>query len=204
MDENNQILHKTLKTKLATNIVINWFIPMVLVILMRKICANDTIALAISGIVPLCRTIILWIRHRLVDWIGLASVIGFIMALTVSILLGGSSLPLKLYHPIVTGTIGFVFILSTIIGKPLLVVILRALKHGDLEQYSNPVNYRKFKILTVCLGFLFFADAVIHIVMAFTLPTITYVAMSKAVTISIILMVIIGKLCFRDFFNAKV
>jgi len=196
-EEMNQSFHKISKRKLVINLVINWFIPMLLVVLIRSIYANDVLALAIAGIIPVGRTIFFWLWRRRFDWIGISSVIGFAVALTVSGFSGGSSLPLKLYHPIVTGTIGLILLISTIIRMPLLIIILRALKHGDLEQYNNPKNYRKFMILTVALGFIFLVDAVIHIVMALTLSTVAFFAMSKVVTLSILAIFVIVRWIVR-------
>jgi hypothetical protein len=64
---------------------------------------------------------------------------------------------------------------------------------GDPKQYSNAANYRKFTILTALLGSIFLVDAVIHIVMALTLSTVTFFAMSKVVTVFILAIAVIGR-----------
>lgn len=187
----NQRLSNVRK-KLWKNLVINWLVPLVLVILIRSIYQNDVIALAIAGAIPLVRTAIVFVwRHR-VDWIGVLGALGFIIAFIISVFSGGSSLPLKLYHPIATGILGLALLVSVIIRKPLLIIILRTLKHGDPERFNNKENYRKFNILTAFLGLIFTVDAAIHIFMAFTMQTVSFMALSKVITWAMILIIIIG------------
>ncbi|HUW65114.1 MAG TPA: hypothetical protein VMW83_10550 [Spirochaetia bacterium] len=65
---------------------------------LRSVFGNDTIALALAGAFPAVRTIVLWVRRRRVDWISVIGVLGFAGALAASALLGGGSLPYKLYR----------------------------------------------------------------------------------------------------------
>lgn len=141
---------------------------------------------------------ILWAWRRRVDWIGVLGVLGFAGAFAVSALSGGSSLPLKIYRPVLTGTIGLVFLFSVVMKSPLLITLLWAFKHGDPERFSNPANHRKFTIFTAVFGFVFLVDAVVHIILALTLPTGTYLVMSRVVTwAGILVMVVSGKLIVR-------
>lgn len=191
-EEMNQSFNNVRK-KLWMNLAVNWLVPLVLVILLRRIYHNDTIALAIAGAIPIVRTaaILTW-RHR-VDWIGVIGAMGFITAFIVSMLWGGSSLPLKLYHPLATGIIGLILLISAILRRPLLIIILQKLKHVDSERFNNQENYKKFAILTAFLGLVLVIDSVIHIIIAITLPAVTYMAVSKAITLAVIFLIIIGR-----------
>jgi len=92
----------------------------------------------------------------------------------------------------------FVFLISVVMRRPLLITLLRAFKHGDPERFSNPANHRKFTIFTAVFGFVFLVDAVVHIILALTLPTGTYLVMSRVVSLAIILAIVVsGRLIAR-------
>jgi hypothetical protein len=172
--------------KLGINLVINWLIPIVLVIILRHFFVSDATALAIAGIIPAVRTITLLFWRRRIDWIGIISVFGFIVAFLISNFLGGSALPLKLYHPVVTGIIGLVFLISAVIRKPLLLYLLRIFKHIDNVGINDTKRLSKITLMTGIIGFVFLFDAAAHIVMALSLSTETYLIMSRVVTFVII------------------
>ncbi len=196
-EESNQRLREA-RRKLGLSLAVNGLIPLMLYTFSRRLFANDATALAISGAVPAVRTMIIWAWRRRVDWIGVLGVLGFAGAFAVSALSSGSSLPLKLYRPVLTGTIGLIFLISVVMRRPLLITLLRAFKYGDPERLSNLANHRKFTIFTAVFGFVFFVDAVVHIILALTLPTGTYLVMSRVVSLAIILAIVVsGRLFVR-------
>lgn len=89
----NQRLNKVRK-KLWINLAVNWFIPLVLVILLRSIYSNDAVALAIAGAIPAVRTLTILIWRRRVDWIGVLGVLGLTIGFTVC---GGNKAVLLCY-----------------------------------------------------------------------------------------------------------
>ena len=192
-EEMNKRLNEVRK-KMGISLVISWLIPWILYMVLRMFFANDATALAITGVIPVVRTIVIGVWRRKVDWIGVLGVLSFAVALAATALSGGSSLPLKLYHPVITGTIGLAFLISWAIRKPLLLTLIRMLKHGDPEQLSNPQSHTKFTIINAVVGLVFVIDAVAHIFMAFTLSTVTFLAMSKVVTIICIIALVLGRM----------
>lgn len=194
IEKMNQGFHGARK-KLFQSLAVDWLLPMVLVILLRGIFKSDTGALAIAGVIPVVRTIAIWIQRRRIDWIGILGALGFAMALFVTVLFGGSSLPLKLYHPVVTGIIGLAFLISAAVRRPLFIIILRVFKQGDQERFKSASSRKKFTIITAVFGLIFLVDAVIHIVMALTLPTVAFLAMSRVVTLICVMAIVVsGKL----------
>lgn len=186
------------RKKIGTSIIVNWLAPLVLVIVLRNLFTNDAIPLAIAGAVPVFYTITLLVLRRKVEWIGMLGVLGFILAFIVSVLTGGSSLSFKLYHPLVTGAIGLIFLGSVIIGNPLMLVILKVLKKNGIGKSDIPESRRRATVITVILGLVFIIDAAIHIIMALTLPTVAYLSMSRIVTlIGVIVLVSAAKLVAR-------
>jgi hypothetical protein len=185
----NQRFNKVRKN-LLINLAINWFVPMVMVILLRSIYPNDAMALAIAGVIPIMRTIFILVWRRRVDWIGVLGGLGFAVAFAVSTLSGGSSLPLKLYHPVVTGIMGLILLISVVIRKPLLVIILQVLSHSGPEKFRSLEGRKKLTNATALIGFVFIIDAAIHIIMALTLSTVMYLSMSRIVTVAGILVIV--------------
>lgn len=139
------------------------------------------------GAVPVAHTLILFVWRRKIDWIGVAAVVSFAIGLTI-VLLGGGILSLKLYHPIFTGSLGLIFLISVAINRPFLMVLLRTFKIGDQNRLKNPTVYKKVNMITEIFGILLVADAVIHIVLALTQPTNTYVVLDRIVTITIVVL----------------
>ncbi|MDP4144092.1 MAG: VC0807 family protein [Bacillota bacterium] len=189
--EMNKQLSK-IRKKLAINLIINWLVPLVLVMALHSYFKNDAVILAIAGAIPAIRTLVLLIWRRKVDWIGVLGTLGFGAAFTISMLSGGSALPMKLYHPIVTGILGLIFLGSAAVRKPLLIIIMTLLKHKSAEELGKPEVYKKLNMLSILLGFILFIEASIHIVMAFTLSTVTYLYMSRIVTWGSILVLFLG------------
>lgn len=188
-EEINQRIRKAQK-KLIPSLVFSLIIPLVVVILLRDNYTNDANALAIAGVIPIVRTIALWAWRRRIDWIGLMGAIGFAASFAATVLLGGSSLPLKLYHPIVTGVIGLAFTISAIMRKPLLLSLVRNFKHFDHESFRSPEKQKKITVMTAVIGLVLIGEAIAHIIMAITLPTTTYLVMSRMVTMLMVVILV--------------
>lgn len=180
-------------TGLFPKLIVNWLVPLLLYIIMRNIFSNDTIALAVAGAIPAIWTIILWMWSRKVNWIGVIAVLGLFIAMVVSALSGGASLPLKLYHPMIYGAVGLILLISVVIKKPLMIVLLKKFKVGDSERFSNPSINRKITISTAMLGTVLLLNAIIHIFIALTLSTGAYLIISRIIT-----LVTVGTLFFAS------
>jgi len=189
MKDMNQRIHK-LKKRLGISLVINWLVPIIIYTVLRYFITDDTVTFAIVIAIPVVRTIFMFVLRHRIDWIGVFGIFGFAIALVISAFSGGSSLPLKLYHPILTGTLGVIFLISVIIKKPLLLPVLKFFKPGNLEQLDNPTFHNRLAMMSLVLGLLLLIDSIVHIVMALTLPTGTYLGISKLVTIAILVIVV--------------
>lgn len=177
----NQHLHQT-KKKLISSLVINLLVPWILYILLHDILRSDTTSLAITASLSAVKSLILWIWRRKTDLIGILGVFGFSAAFIVTIITGGSSLPLKLVHPIIFGSIGLAFIISVLLGKPLMITILRILMPNNQERFNSPLGHKKFTIMTTLFGGISLIGSGIHIILALTLSTSAFLAVSHVVT----------------------
>lgn len=174
------------RRKLILSLAINGLFPVILYTLVRPLVADEVAALAIAGAVPVMRIIILWTWRRRVDWIGVLAVLGFAIALAVSAISNGNSLLLKVHEQLLTGTIGLVLLASVVIQRPLLLPLLLALTGNDFEQSSALAGRKRISVVTATLGLVLLGNAASHIILALTLSTATFLAVSRPVTWAIL------------------
>ena len=118
---------QALRRRLIFSLGINALLPLLLYALLRPLLASDAAALAIAAAIPALRTLALWFFRRRVDWIGAHAVLGFGLALALTVLLAGDVFLLKVHGPLLIGILGLVLLVSVVIRKPLLEPVLRAL-----------------------------------------------------------------------------
>jgi hypothetical protein len=157
--------------------------PLVVYFVFHAHGVGDTEALAIAWFLPVLWTLGSSIWRRRVDPIGLLGVAAYGLALAAAVLFGAGSLPLKLHRALITGAAGIVCLVSVAVGRPILVVLVRAAARsrglGDAALRAQTV--RRFGWLTVIVGAFCMADAAVHIVLAFVLPTPTFLIASTVI-----------------------
>lgn len=187
---------RQIRGKLILSLVINGLLPLVLYALLRPLLASDAYALAIAGAIPAVRTVALWIGRRQIDWIGAHAVLGFAIALAVTALLAGNAFLLKVHGSLLTGTIGLVLLISVAIRRPLLEPLFQAVTHGaegrrvleraSIDSAGSKRISERIPIITGVIGLALFGDALAHVILALTLPTATFLVLSRLVTIAIL------------------
>ncbi len=184
---------KSVPKRLILSLIISGLIPLILYVLLRPHVVTDTIALAIAGGVSVLWTIVQWLWRRRIDWISGLSVLGFGVAIGLSILTGGSPLALELREAVVASILGLICLLSVLIGKPLLLVASRlvlkrdpALTGGFEQRLSNPAARKRMTFSTLVLGLALFAKAAADLILALTLSTENFLATSKVINWAII------------------
>ncbi len=177
---------RTMRTTLIWSIVLNALVPFVLYVVARPLFTDDSTPLLIAGAIPVVRTGTLWAIRRRIDWIGVYAIFGFIFAVAISALSGGNSFLVEIHDQLLTGTVGFVLLISAAVNRPILLPLLQIFSPVDLESSSRTALYKRISVLTVLLGLVLFGDAVIHIVMALTLPTEVFLGVSRVVTFALL------------------
>lgn len=183
-------INHRLPQKMGLSLITKWLVPWVLYLSVRNLIANDATSLAIVGVIPAVIAITQWVWNRRIDWISAVGTLSFAVALVVSTHSGGSSLPLKLYHPVMTGTLGLAFLISAAFRKPLLLTLVKVFKQGNIEQFNNPLRHKKITLITTVVGLVLLGDAGLHIFMAINLPTSTFLLLSRAVTIAMVAILV--------------
>src|SRR5207244_214675 len=93
-------------------------VPAIAYFLVRPWVPTDAVALAVAGALPLGYQIVLALTRRRLDPVALVSGLGFAAGCLVSLLAGGSSLPLKLHEAAVTFLAGLVLLGAVLVRRP--------------------------------------------------------------------------------------
>jgi hypothetical protein len=93
-------------------------VPAIAYFAVRPWVASDAVALAIAGALPIGYQIVLVVVRRCIDVWALVSGLGFAVGCLVSLLAGGSPLPLKLHEAAVTFVAGLVLLGAVLVWRP--------------------------------------------------------------------------------------
>jgi hypothetical protein len=145
---------------------------------------RDTLGLAVAGAVPVGYGIVLAVWRRRVDWLAVVASIAFAIA-CVAAALTGSALPLKVHEAVVTGALGLVLLAAVAVRRP--VPLARLLKTPAADD----------SVLGVLVGGFLLLHALIHVVLALTLPTGEFVVVSRVVGWSLIGAGVAGLIIYR-------
>ncbi len=114
------------------------------------------------------------------------------LGLLVTVLSGGSALPLKLHSAAETGVLGLACLVSVALRRPLLLLGLRILAHRRgrsngawRKVFAEPVLGRTFSVITVIVGVGLLIEATSQAALALVLPTVVFVAVSLPVRFAI-------------------
>ena len=143
----------------------------------RPFTGSDTAALAIAGAVPAAYTIAFVLLRRRMDPWGLLNAAGYALACVVSLLAGGSSLPLKLPEASVTFLAGMILLGTVLARRPLPVGRLLKVPHADQRLNAT---------LSAMVGAFLVLHALLTLTLAMTLPAATYLVVGRAVNWAVI------------------
>jgi small basic protein len=147
--------------------------PAVVYAVVRPAVSSDALGLAIAAAVPVIYGIVLALARRRVDPLAGLSAVGFSVACVISVVTGGSSLPLKLHEAFITFGIGLVLVVATLIGRPPPMGRLLRMPASD-PQLDRPLG-------AVVGGFLVL-HALLHFALAASLSTSAYLVAGRAVS----------------------
>ena len=146
--------------------------PVVAYGLARPLVGSDALALGIAGAIPVVYSIVLAAVSRRIDPLALLTAIGFSLACVASVLAGGSSLPLKLHEAAITFGIGLVMLVAVVIGRPL--------PAARVLRVPSPTRAIDCTLGAMIGGFLVL-HALLHLALAVSLSTSSYVVASRVV-----------------------
>ncbi|MGC9269167.1 VC0807 family protein [Acidiphilium sp.] len=161
---------------MALEILFNFLLPWV-VYRVAKPHLGEIHAIMASAAPPMLWSLIEFARKRRVDAISVM-VLGGIGLSLLGFALGGSPKLLLMRESLITGLIGVVFIVSALIGRPLMYVLASAsLKRrsaedsAEFEAYKDdPAFRRMMAVMTLVWGVGFVAETAVRSVLVFSLP----------------------------------
>jgi hypothetical protein len=168
--------------------------------LVRPHVAGSAIALLAAMAVPAGWTLAAFAWRRRADPLGLLSVAGLGAALAVSYLTGGSALAVELQDPAGTGALGLACLVSVVAGRPLWLMALRLLARRNARAarlLADPATRRTAAVETAIIGAIFLAHAAAITILALTLPTGTFLAVSRPVGLPVIAAGLTVLICYR-------
>jgi hypothetical protein len=145
-------------------------VPTVVYFAVRPSVGTDAVALAIAGAVPLTYQVALVLWRRRVELLAVLTSVGFAVGCLVSLLAGGSSLPLKLHEAVATFVVGIVLLAAVLIRRPLPVGRLLKVARAD-----RPLD----TTLSVMVGGFLVLHALLHVALAVSLSTPTYLVAGR-------------------------
>jgi hypothetical protein len=167
-------------------------VPIAAYLVFRQVLHSDTYALAISEVIALAWTVAAGRRQRRVNAVVLATAVILAVAFVITLLAGGSALPLKLRRGAITGPLGVACLVSVGMRRPLLPALLegaaRAAPAGmgaRLQRVRASLSQDAAMGLTAIVGLTLLGDAAAQVALAFTVSTTTFVAITGLVRLAV-------------------
>jgi hypothetical protein len=148
-------------------------------------------ALLASSAPPIAWSLVEFTRNRRVDALSMLVLAGIALSL-LAMLGGGGAKFLQLREKLVTGAIGLAFLVSALIGKPLVYELARAnmrrKSEGEAQQFEALRVHAGFRrtmtVMTLVWGLGLVADVAIGVALVFTLSIGTYLIVNPILSYS--------------------
>jgi len=166
-------------------------IPVATYVVLSDTLHNALAALAITEAIPVAWVLAIGLRKRRLDPIALIAAIVLLVAVLVSVAVGGSVLPLKLRRAVVTGSLGIACLGSLLVGRPLLPAAMDWLARvwPRTERLTRVLGGRASRrqtiVLTAIIGVTLLADATAQVTLALSVSTAAFLGASRLARMAI-------------------
>jgi hypothetical protein len=146
-------------------------------------------ALILASVPPLINSVREFALRRRVDTIGALALTGILFSL-ISLSLGGSAHALMLRGVVITGLFGIIYLVSMLVGRPVIFYIVRFLETGDKSEgiaqwdgfWKNSANFRYgVRVMNIVWGLGLLAKALVQFVLVQTLTVEQILLVSPAI-----------------------
>lgn len=169
---------------IAVEVLANFAGPYLIYTLAKK-DLGEVGALIASSAPPIIWSLIEFARRRTVDAVSMLVLAGIVLSL-LAFLGGGGPKFLLLREKLVTVSIGLAFVVSALIGRPLIYLLAQASmrrnnsdKLESFEAMKDNVHFKRTMwLMTMVWGLGLVAEAGVSAVLVFALPTATYLLVS--------------------------
>jgi hypothetical protein len=158
-------------------------VSVVVYFLVRPLVHSDAAALAVAGTVPAAYAIVAAMLWRRIEAIALLSAAAFALACVVSLLAGGSALPLKLHEAALMFVLGIALLVAVLIRRPM--PIGRLFKVPDAPRSVD-------ETLCVLVGAFLVLHALLQLVLSLTMPTAVYLTAGRVISWAVIAAGVLG------------
>ena len=167
-------------SRILAEALVNFILPF-LIYNYAEAPLGEVRALLISSAPPILWSLVEFARHRRVDALSVLVVAG--IALSLLAMLGGGGVRfLQLREKLVTAVIGFAFVGSAVIGKPLIFELARATmrrrSENEAQQFEALQVHAGFRrtmtVMTLVWGLGLLADTAVSVVLVFALSIREY------------------------------
>ena len=174
---------------MAPSTIFGAIIPLAVYYVVRQHVSSDATALVIAGAFPAAWVLVELARKRTLDAIGSITLFGFLAGIAVSYAMGGNAFVLKIRDSAFTALFGLVCLVSLAWHRPMMFHLGKALSAGDDrdrraaydELFALPTARRTFVIITAAWGVGLLIEAFARVVLAVSLPTGTFLAVSPVI-----------------------
>ncbi|OLR22813.1 VC0807 family protein [Bacillus cereus] len=176
-----------IRKPLILTLIVNIIVPYISYIVLIPY-TNHITALIIASLAPLLETLYSLIRMRKVD--VFSCVIFFSLSLSaIAVLIGGNERFILLRESYITGIMGAVFLVSLLFSRPLIFYFARRFSNNPQLDYKwehSASMKRTFRVLTGGWGFMLLFEALIKIVLVYSMPVRAFLLVSTFITYSLI------------------
>lgn len=169
-------------------------VPMGAYFAMHKLGYSDFAGLLAGTVLSAAMLVFLAIRSRRLEVLSAIILCGFVVGLALSLVTGDPRLMIA-KDSVGTVLIGLAFLISAMIGKPLIYLVARKgiaasapakLAEFDESYRTNPDKRRAFTALSVMWGAGLLGEGVLRVVLAYQLPVHTMAWLSTVLIISVV------------------
>ena len=187
---------------LAPNLLVAGVFPIIAYALVRPHVSSDATGLALVLVFPVAEIVFERLRRGRFEPIGIIALIGISLGLIGAVAFNGNATLLKVRESVLTGAFGLVCLLSLAAPRPAMFYMGRMFATGGdpertaefNELWTLPTVPRRFRIVTLVWGIGLVGEAVFRTVLAFSIPTQTFLIISQIVN-----WVVLGALLWYSF-----
>lgn len=165
--------------------------PVVVYYALRALGSPELAALAAAAGFALVRIAVVALRARRFDGVAAVVAAGFGIGLVLTLITGDPRVMLA-KDSVVTGTVGTVFLVSCLIRRPVMYALIKRILPGPRraeaeERWGTDRGYRRtLTLMSAVWGGILLAEAVVRVVLVYSLPVDVMVGLSQVIQLAAI------------------
>lgn len=189
------------KRTLIRNLIWDVGAPLIVYYPLRLLGASAVLALALAAAVALGRIAYVAVRDRRFDGFAALMAVMFGLGLALTLATGDPRVTLA-KDSVVTGVIGVAFLGSCVVGRPLMHALARRMlpearqAEADERWQNSPRYRRRLVVMSAVWGAILLTEAVVRIVLVYTLPVDVMFGLSHVLQLSAIGLAVLWSIAY--------